>query len=417
MSRKGLLSATLARGGFTAARPALAGSATLSARSPAAVREPIGVRSRIGTGWEAPALLMVTLILLAIGLLQVYSASSVMALAGGEPDYYYVVRQLTGAAAGFVILAVMSRVDYRRLRIFAWPMLAVIILALIVMVIPGIPQSVAPTMNGARRWLYVGPIGIQPSEFAKLSLIIWTAALAVKKQDKLSSLSRGLMPFLVMWMVVAGLVMMQPSYSAAVLILLLAALVVFAAGARIGHFIVLLLVGLPLLWTQLTSASYRFQRILTFMNRDDAATAASYQINQALIAVGSGGLFGVGFGRGQQKFGFLPEPHNDFLFSMLAEEWGLVGVLTVIMLFAAFALIGYRIARDAEDLFGFLLAIGITNLVIVHALLHFSINLALIPTTGVTLPFMSYGRSSLLVCMAGVGILMSVARRANARAE
>jgi cell division protein FtsW len=180
---------------------------------------------------------------------------------------------------------------------------------------------------------------------------------------------------------------------------------------------VLGLVGLPILWTQLTSASYRSARILTFLHRDDTAAAASYQINQALIAVGSGGLFGVGFGHGQQKFGFLPEPHNDFLFAMLSEEWGMVGGVVVVGLFAAFALIGYRIARDAEDLFGFLLAIGITNLVIVHALLHFLINLALIPTTGVTLPFMSYGRSSLLVCMAGVGILMSIARRAQARVE
>ncbi|MEO5511366.1 MAG: putative peptidoglycan glycosyltransferase FtsW [Longimicrobiales bacterium] len=411
MSRANLLSAKLARGGITAARSVTA------ARSPASVREPTDIRSRIGTGWEAPALLTVTLMLLGIGLVQVYSASSVMAIAEKHPDYHYVVKQLTGAAAGFGLLACMALVDYRRLRMLAWPMLIIVVVALLVMVVPGMPNSIVPLGNGARRWLYIGPVGLQPSEFAKLSLIIWTAALAVKKQDKLSSLSRGLMPFLVMWCAVAGLVMLQPSYSAAVLILLLAALVVFAAGARIGHFIVLGLIGLPILWTQLTSAAYRSTRILTFLHRDEAAAAAGYQINQALIAVGSGGLFGVGFGHGQQKFGFLPEPHNDFLFAMLSEEWGMVGGVIVVGLFAAFALIGYRIARDAEDMFGFLLAIGITNLVVVHALLHFLINLALVPTTGVTLPFMSYGRSSLLVCMAGVGILMSVARRAQTRIE
>jgi cell division protein FtsW len=166
------------------------------------------------------------------------------------------------------------------------------------------------------------------------------------------------------------------------------------------------------------NASYRAARIFAFLHKSaDATTGVHYQTYQALVAVGSGGLFGVGFGRGQQKFGFLPEPHNDFLFSMLAEEWGLIGVFCVVSLFAVFALIGYRIARDADDLFGFLLAIGITNLVIIHALLHFAINLSLIPTTGVTLPFMSYGRSSLLVCMAGVGILMSIAKRTNAKAE
>jgi cell division protein FtsW len=361
---------------------------------------------------------MVTLALLSIGLVQVYSASSVMAIMDHKPDFYYVVRQASGAAAGFILLALMANVDYRRLRMLAWPLLIIVTLALAIMVIPGMPAKMVPWRNGAHRWLYIGPVGLQPSEFAKLALIIWTAALAVKKQDKLSSLSRGLMPFLVMWGVVAGCVMLQPSYSAAVLILLLAALVVFAAGARIGHFIALGLIGLPLLYNQLMNASYRAARIFAFLHKSaDATTGVHYQTYQALVAVGSGGLFGVGFGRGQQKFGFLPEPHNDFLFSMLAEEWGLIGVFCVVSLFAVFALIGYRIARDADDLFGFLLAIGITNLVIIHALLHFAINLSLIPTTGVTLPFMSYGRSSLLVCMAGVGILMSIAKRTNAKAE
>jgi cell division protein FtsW len=399
----------------------MSGGAGVLARPNAAVREAVSVHSRIGTGWEAPALLMVTLALLCIGIIQVYSASSFMAISQNKQDYYYVRNQAMGAAAGFIILVVMARIDYRRLRLLAWPVLLVVTAMLALIVMPGVGSGIAPWRNGAHRWLYIGPVGLQPSEFAKIALIIWTAALAVKKQDKLSSLSRGLLPFLVMWGVIAGLVMLQPSYSAAVLILLLAALVVFAAGARIGHFIVLGLVGLPILWAYLMSAPYRAARILTFLHGSaregaDAVTGAGFQTYQALIAVGSGGIFGVGFGHGQQKFGYLPEPHNDFLFSMLAEEWGLIGVVVVVSLFAMFALIGYRIARDADDLFGFLLAIGITNLVIVHALLHFAINLSLIPTTGVTLPFMSYGRSSLLVCMAGVGILMSIARRANAKA-
>lgn len=395
------------------------GNAAVLPRPTASIREATAsARSRIGTGWEAPALLFATLALLSIGLVQVYSASSVMALAENKPDYYYVVRQASGAAIGLILLAVMANMDYRRLRFFAWPLVLMVIAALAIMVMPGIPSSMVPRLNGAHRWLYIAHVGLQPSEFAKLALIIWTAALAVKKQEKLSSLSRGLMPFLVVWGIVAGLVMLQPSYSAAVLLLLLAALVVFAAGARIGHFIALGLVAVPLLWNHMMTASYRAARIFAFLHQTaDATTGARYQTYQALIAVGSGGIFGVGFGHGQQKFGFLPEPHNDFLFSMLAEEWGLIGVVCVVTLFALFALIGYRIARDAEDLFGFLLAIGITNLIIVHALLHFAINLSLIPTTGVTLPFMSYGRSSLLVCMLGVGILMSIARRTNARVE
>ncbi|HSJ14748.1 MAG TPA: putative lipid II flippase FtsW [Longimicrobiales bacterium] len=371
-----------------------------------------GVR-RVGSGWEAPVLLVLVVALLAAGLIAVYSASAVMAVADALPDYHYVLRQASGAATGLLLLALMARMDYRRLRFMAWPLVFVLGVALLVMVLPG-TETLAPTTNGARRWLYLGPVGMQPSEFAKLVLIIWTAALAVKKQEQLPSLSRGLAPFLIVWAIISGLVFLQPSMSAAALILLLCALVVFAAGARIGHFILLGAVGLPLLWSQIDGVAYRMRRIIAFLDPGHDPIGVSYQINQALIAIGSGGLFGRGVGRGQQKFGFLPEPHNDFLFAMVGEEWGFLGVLAIIVAFALFAMIGFRIARDADDLFGFLLAIGVTSLIAVQALLHVAVNLALIPTTGVTLPFMSYGRSSLLVCMAAVGILISVARRREA---
>jgi cell division protein FtsW len=367
-------------------------------------------------GWESPLLVLLTVLLLAAGLIAVYSASAVMAVADGLPDYYYVLRQATGAAAGMVLLVLMARMDYRRLRFLAWPLVLVLAIALLVMILPG-TETIAPTTNGARRWLYLGPLGLQPSEFAKLALIIWTAALAVKKQELLPSLSRGLVPFLIVWAAIAGLVFLQPSLSAAALMLLLCALVVFAAGARIGHFILLGAVGLPLIWSQIEGVAYRARRMVAFFDPQHDPAGVSYQINQALIAIGSGGLFGRGLGRGQQKFGFLPEPHNDFLFAMVGEEWGFVGVLAILAAFTLFALIGFRIARDADDLFGFLLAIGVTNLIVVQALLHVAVNLALIPTTGVTLPFMSYGRSSLLVCLAAVGILISIARRREARAE
>jgi cell division protein FtsW len=367
-------------------------------------------------GWEAPLLLVLVVALLAAGLITVYSASAVMAVAEGLPDYYYVLRQASGAAVGLVLLALLARLDYRRLRFMAWPLVIGLGVVLLIMVLPG-TGTVAPTTNGARRWLYIGPVGLQPSEFAKLALIIWTAALAVKKQELLPSLSRGLAPFLLVWAAIAGLVFLQPSMSAAALMVLLSALVVFAAGARIGHFILLGSVGLPLLWTQIDGVAYRMRRIIAFLDPEHDPAGMSYQINQALIAIGSGGLFGRGLGHGQQKFGFLPEPHNDFLLAMIGEEWGFVGVLVIVAAFALIALIGFRIARDTDDLFGFLLAIGVTNLIVVQALLHIAVNLALIPTTGVTLPFMSYGRSSLLVCLAAVGILISITRRREARAE
>jgi len=371
-------------------------------------------RSLLPRGWESPALIVITLALVLAGLITVYSASAVMALNDGLADYHYVVRQATGAAVGFVLLGAMATLDYRYLRRLAWPLLLCVMLALLLMVLP-FTHAIAPVTKGARRWLYLGPIGMQPSEFAKLALIIWTAALTVKKQEKLASLSRGLAPFLVVWLVVGVLVFLQPSMSAAGLIVLFAALVAFAGGARIGHFIFLGVVGLPVLWSQIQNVGYRATRIAAFVDPSYDPAGASYQINQALIAVGSGGLWGRGLGHGLQKFGFVPEPHNDFLLAMIGEEWGFLGVFVVIGLFGLLTLIGFRIARDAEDLFGFLLAIGITSMIAIHALMHMLINVAWFPTTGVTLPLMSYGRSSLLVCLMGIGILISIARRREGR--
>jgi len=365
--------------------------------------------SRLGYGWEGPLLFVLTLVLFVFGVVSVYSASSVMALGEGLADHHYMLRQVVGGAMGLVVLGLMAQVDYRRLERLAWPILGVVALLLLIVVVPG-TEAIAPRVNGARRWLQVGAVNVQPSELAKYAILVWTAMLAVKKQEKLPSLSRGLMPFLVVWGAVELLIFLEPSLSAAVVVLLLAALVVFAAGARIGHFLVLGLVGLPLLWGQVEGVAYRLRRVVAFLDPSHDPAGVSYQIQQALIALGSGGLFGLGFGRGQQKFGFLPEPHNDFIFAMIGEEWGFVGTVVLVGAYGLFALVGYRIARQAPDLFGFLLAIGMTNLIVVQAFLHIAVNTALVPTTGVTLPFISYGRSSLIVCMAAVGTLMSVAR-------
>lgn len=387
--------------------------ATRSRRAPAPAS--VETHARFGRGWEATALLVITTTLLSFGLVSVYSASAVRAQAEGLPDYYFVVRQASGGVFGLVLLGALAVVDYRRLRLFAWPMLVAIVLALLLTVIPG-THAIAPETNGARRWLYFGPIGIQPSEFAKLILIAWTAALAVKKQDRLHSLSRGLGPFLIGWGVVGFLIVIQPSLTVAATTMLLCVLVLFSAGARIAHFVAIGLGVLPVLLMQM-NVGYRARRLFAFMNPEAAADGTAYQPIQALIAVGSGGVAGRGFGRGQQKFGFLPEPHNDYIFAMMGEEWGLLGLLLIIALFTAFTLIGYRIAREARDPFGALLAVGLTNLIGVQAFLHMGVNLALLPSTGVTLPFMSYGRSSLLVCMAAVGILMNIARQTDRGVE
>lgn len=379
------------------------------------VERPEGAVAAAEAGWEGPVLLLLTVLLVSFGLVTLYSASAVMAQTAGLADYYFVVRQAGGSAVGLLVLVLAARLDYRWLRQAAGPLVVLTLLTLLLLVLPGL-DAIAPRINGARRWLMLGPVAVQPSEFAKLVLIIWTAALAVKKQERLPSLSRGLLPFLVVWGATIGLIMLQPNLSAAVLVGLLAALVVFAGGARIGHFILLGVVGLPLLWGQVESAAYRMRRVLAFLDPTHDQAGISYQINQALIALGSGGLFGRGFGQGGQKFGFLPELHNDFIFAVVGEEWGFVGTLLVVSLFVAFGAVGYRVARRAPDLFGMLLAVGLTNLIVVQALLHMAVNMALVPTTGVTLPFFSYGRSSLLVCMAAVGVLIGISRAGSAQA-
>ena len=356
-------------------------------------------------------MVLLTLAAFSFGLLQLYSASAFLAQSEGLPSHFYALRQLTGAVAGVVLAAFVARLDYRRLERWAWPFLAGVVFLLLLVILPG-TEAIAPRVNGARRWIRLG-FTIQPSEFAKLALIIWTAALVVKKQDRLHSFSKGLLPFLLVWLGVVLLVFLQPNLSAALLLLLLSALVLFAGGARIGHFILLGLVAVPTIWRQIQGASYRWNRIIAFMDPTADPEGVSYQIRQALIAFGSGGIDGVGFGKSQQKFGFLPEPHNDFLFAMIGEEWGWLGAVFVLVLFAGFGWVGYRIADRAPDPFGCLLAVGMTNLLVVSALLHMGVALALLPTTGISLPFMSFGRSSLLVSFAAVGVLLSVARAAR----
>jgi len=373
------------------------------------------VRPAASESWEPGAIALLVLLMFSFGLVELYSASTFMAQSEGLPPHFYAARQLLGVVPGAALAVLLSRLDYRRLQAAAWPLLALTMLLLLLVVLPG-TEGIAPRVNGARRWLRLG-VAFQPSELAKLALIVWTAALAVKKQERLHSLRKGLLPFLVVWGAVLLLVVLQPNFSAALLLALLAALVLFAGGARIGHFILLGLVAIPVVWNQIESASYRMERIIGFLNREGNTSGVSYQIHQSLIAVGSGGIAGVGFGESRQKYGFLPEPHNDFLFSMIGEEWGLIGVAFTVALYAAFAVVGYRIARGAPDLFGYLLAVGMTNLIVVSALLHMGVALALLPTTGVILPFMSYGRSGLLVCFAAVGMLLAVARASGAEAR
>jgi cell division protein FtsW len=349
----------------------------------------------------------VTLLLLAFGLVTLYSASQVQALRAGVPDYYYVLKQAAGSALGLGGMVLLSRIPYGWWKPLAWPMVIVAWILLMILVIPG-TEAIAPRINGARRWLQVG-ITVQPSDLAKIALVVWTAALAVKKQPHFQSLRKGLLPFLVIWALMLIPITIEPDFSTACLIVILVGLVVFVAGGRLGHFIFLGVVLSPLVWLQL-GAGFRAQRLVAFLNPGADAEGAGYQVHQSLVAIGSGGLTGVGFGEGRQKYGFLPEAHNDFIFAMIGEEWGLLGILFVLSLYLTLILVGFRIAHRAPDLFGELLAVGFTSLIALHAILHMGVGLGLVPATGLALPLISYGRSNLLVTLASVGILIGVAR-------
>lgn len=361
----------------------------------------------LGRGWEPTALLVSTLLLLSFGLVTLYSASGFLAQRQGLPDYYYVLRQATGAAAGLGVLLLCSRIPYRLWRFAAWPLLVGVWALLVLVVLPW-SRGIAPEINGARRWIDLG-VTFQPSEVAKLAVVVWTAALAVKKREYFRSLSRGLLPFLLIWAALAIPVLLEPDFSTACLLVLLGGLVVFAAGGRIAHFLALGLAGVPIVGSQL-DVGFRAQRMAAYLEPGADPTGAGFQVHQSLVALGSGGVAGMGFGEGKQKFGFLPEPHNDFIFSLIGEEWGLIGVAFVVILYVAVILVGFRIARRAPDLFGQLLAIGLTNLIAIQAVLHMGVGLGLIPPTGLALPLISYGRSNLLVTLLAVGILMSVGR-------
>jgi cell division protein FtsW len=251
-------------------------------------------------------------------------------------------------------------------------------------------------------------VTVQPSELAKFAVVAWTAMLAAKKGEQIREFKRGILPVLVIVGPVTLLIFLEPHLSMALLVALLAGIVLFTAGARIGHFLLIMIVAMPVLYGAVASAQYRLARVLTFLNAGDAPSEATWQVHQSLVGIGQGRFFGVGFGQGQQKLGYLPYAYSDFIFSTIGEEWGFVGVLVISALFGLFLWAGFRIARTAPDLFGQLLAVGLTAMIGASAILHVGVSLAVVPATGVTLPFISYGRSSLLVALVATGVLVSI---------
>ncbi len=366
---------------------------------------PPQIRERWRMSVEARALVLVTGALLAFGLAVMYSASAIAAVDTGHDSAYYFVRQLAGIAAGIVVFAVAAKMDAERWSRWAWPLMGTSLVLMLIVVLP-FTQSIAPRIHGSRRFLFGA--SVQPSELAKLAVVVWTAMLVVRKGDALRGLTKGVLPFVVVVGALDILAAVEPDLSTAMLYTLLMAIVLFSGGVRIGHFLLLGVLSIPVLWHEAERLHYVLLRTISFFDPGRAPTEVGYQLRQSLIAVGSGRLIGVGFGQGRQQYGFLPFPFNDFVASNIGEEWGFIGLVMLVLIFAAYGWLGFRIARDARSPFQQLLAIGLTATTLVTAYLHVGVVIGLLPTTGLTLPFISYGRSNLVLSLLMTGILINI---------
>jgi len=354
--------------------------------------------------WEVRLLVVIAATLTVFGIVSAYGAATMR-----EAGFTMVLKQLTVGALGALAMMALSRIDYRNLRAWAWPALAGTVALLLLPVLPeSLTGTIAPEINGARRWIRLGPFTVQPSEIAKITIVLWCAMLAAKKGKGIRRLGKGVVPFLLVIGAVCLLIIRQPNLSMAALVALLGATVLFTAGARIAHFVLLAAAGGVFLFQLIMLSDYRRARWETFFG--SGSEDAAMQISQSVVAVGSGGILGQGLGQGKAKLAFVPYAPSDFLFSSIGEEWGLIGVVLIAGLFGLFGWVGYRIAKSATDPFGQFAAAGLTTAITLTALLHMAVTLNLMPTTGLTLPFMSAGGSSLLLNLAAVGILASIGR-------
>jgi len=363
------------------------------------------VRERWRIGVEGRAMVLVMAVLLAFGLVVVYSASVVLATEHHLGSAYYFTRQLEGVVAGLVVFAVTAKTDAERWARWAWPIMLVTLVLMLVTILP-FTAALAPRIHGARRFLFGA--SVQPSEIAKLAVVIWTAMLVVRKGPLLRRLTTGFLPFLLVIGALDVLAALEPDLSVAMIYTVVMAIVLFAGGVRIGHFILLGVLSVPLLWHEGGRLRYVAERVAAFRHLTTGAHTINYQLQQSLIAVGSGGLFGVGLGNGRQQYGFVPFPYDDFVGSVIGEEWGFVGILAVIIAFGVYGWMGFRIARTARTPFQQLVAVGLTVTTLITAYLHIGVVIGLLPTTGLTLPFVSYGRSNLVLSMLMTGILVNI---------
>jgi cell division protein FtsW len=368
----------------------------------------VGLRHRWSMGVEARVLVILTGVLLAFGVATVYSASAIVEMQAGQGHAYLLLRQLTGMAVGAVLFSIAAKMDAELWERWARPLMALSLVLLIVVILP-FTATIAPRIHGSRRYLFGA--SLQPSELAKLAVVLWTSMLVVKKGPVMRRLTKGLLPFLVVIGALDILVMLEPDLSTAMMFTLVMGIILFTGGVRIGHFVALCVMLIPLLYVKIERLNYVLLRMTAFFDPGGAPPEVSYQLRQSLIAVGSGQIFGVGFGRGRQQYGFLPFGYDDFIAGHIGEEWGFVGLALLVVAFALYAAVGFRIARKARTPFLQLVAVGLTVTTVLTAYLHIGVATGLLPTTGLTLPFISYGRSNLVLSLLMTGILVNIGSR------
>lgn len=351
--------------------------------------------------------LIPVLLLLCIGIIMVLSASSPAVVSGENKDVYRIFnRQLTWVGIGLAVMVVASNYYYRKFRKLVVPAAALALISLVVVF--GFPAK-----NGAHSWIMFGSNQVQPSEFVKLCLILVLAQMMSVKGSKMNSLEEGLIPALLVIGVVCGLVLLEPDLGTTMVIAITSYIMLFVGGANIKHLAALALAGIGAAVAAIAVAPYRMDRILAFIDPFKDPRGIGYQITQSLYAIGSGGFMGVGLGRSMQKFFYIPEQHTDFIFSILSEELGFIGATFVIFLFIFFAARGYRIAKNSKDSFGSLLACGLTTMILVECIINIAVVTSSMPVTGITLPFISYGGSSLIFKMTAVGVLLNISKYMN----
>lgn len=351
-------------------------------------------------------LFFIVIALMGIGLTMVYSASSITSMAQMSDSLFYFKRQLMWVVIGVLVMSGMARIDYRKLDKLAVPLLVMAVAGLVLVLVPGVAREI----GGAKRWIRFAGVGIQPSEFAKLCLVIYMAHSISRKQDCIRDLVKGVLPDLAITGIIFLLILKEPNLSTAGIVAFSYGLLLFLGSGSLAHIGGMIGGGLILGVSLVFQKQYRMKRLLAFIDPWENARTSGYHIIQSLVAIGSGGIWGLGLGQSRQKFFILPERHTDFIFAIICEELGFAGGLAVILLFLVLIWRGFYIATRAPDMFGFLLASGITGILGCQVMINLGVVLSVLPTTGVTLPFVSYGGSSLVFLAAGMGILLSISK-------